>query len=227
MQILDAPDVPVWATAGRPGSPNSGYMGFNSTLGKLEVFDGSTWVTWPTPSGSGISLVSSLPGSPADGAECYYQSAAMVTAGMPPWHLRYRSGSSSSYKWEVIAGRAIRADVATSESVGSASFTNLTTTGPTIALPLAGDYDVEIGARMTAPSGLIAAMSYSIGATAAANADEMILDRTSGGNPSTTHRSMLKTGLSAVNLQAKYRTGGASVGVWEARYIKATPLRVG
>jgi hypothetical protein len=34
---------PTWTTAGRPASPIQGQVGFNTTLGILEVYNGSAW----------------------------------------------------------------------------------------------------------------------------------------------------------------------------------------
>ena len=34
---------PSWTTAGRPGSPVNGQMGWNSTLGQLEAWNGVNW----------------------------------------------------------------------------------------------------------------------------------------------------------------------------------------
>jgi hypothetical protein len=32
-----------WTTAGRPSSPSAGQMGFNTTLGAIETYNGSAW----------------------------------------------------------------------------------------------------------------------------------------------------------------------------------------
>lgn len=39
-----AANLPTWTTAGRPGSPAAGYAGFNTTLGAIEIYNGSAWV---------------------------------------------------------------------------------------------------------------------------------------------------------------------------------------
>ena len=38
--------LPVGTTAQRPASPVTGYMRFNSTLGYIEFYNGSSWVMW-------------------------------------------------------------------------------------------------------------------------------------------------------------------------------------
>lgn len=85
-----------------------------------------------------LDIVSALPGSPFDGQEIYFQSAAMATAGVV-WHLRYRAGGGA-YKWEFLGGPPIIATNTTAGTVSSnttpAAFTNT----PTITIPLLGDY---------------------------------------------------------------------------------------
>jgi hypothetical protein len=46
---------PSWTTAGRPASPATGQTGFNSTLGILETYNGTTWVNsnLPVPTSAG------------------------------------------------------------------------------------------------------------------------------------------------------------------------------
>lgn len=175
-------------------------------------------------------VVSSLPGSPSDGDEVYYQNAAMATAGIM-WHLRYRSAASGSYKWEVIGAEALMAEVAPQESYGSGvtSYGNLATAGPAITLPLAGDYIVEIGCIAYHDTTARAAwMSYQIGGTGASDNDGTYVY---AGATNTvyvpTFRPRMKTGLGAVTLTAKYRSDGSGIGTYAHRWIRATPVRVG
>ncbi|NBP03220.1 MAG: hypothetical protein EBU90_24605 [Proteobacteria bacterium] len=35
---------PTWTTAARPSSPTLGQVGLNTTIGTLEMYNGSTWV---------------------------------------------------------------------------------------------------------------------------------------------------------------------------------------
>ena len=37
-----------WTTAGRPGSPTAGQVGFNTSLNSLEQYTGSAWQTIPS-----------------------------------------------------------------------------------------------------------------------------------------------------------------------------------
>lgn len=168
--------------------------------------------------------VNSLPASPIDQQECIY--VVDATNGIK-WHLKYRSASASAYKWEYIGGAPLISEVLSSESTASGTYVNLTTTGPSVALPLAGDYIVEAGcfAKNTV-SGQELYMSYAIGGTGASDADRVATSSPSINRESTAYRKMKKTGLTAVTLTAKYRTGGGTA-TFEFRWMTATPIRVG
>lgn len=91
------------------------------------------------PATTGIPRVTSLPGSPVDGQEVYY--VADATNGVL-WHLRYNA-AGGSYKWEFVGGAGLQS--------GPSGFMTRTTTveaaltsGPTIVLPLKGEYHVYL-----------------------------------------------------------------------------------
>lgn len=89
-------------------------------------------------------FVSSLPSSAADGQEIYYQ--ADGTNGVI-WHLRYRSGSSSSYKWEFIGGppltSASNETTTTGVNISNVTWSSIDGNDPTLTVPLAGDYRIS------------------------------------------------------------------------------------
>ena len=98
-------------------------------------------------------LVTALPGSPVDGQQVFYQPTApfdgsnsMASLGRI-WHLRYRAASASAYKWEALAAAPL--------AVYDAAQVSTTATTPTtgqvgtnLTVPLAGDYEVVVGARL-------------------------------------------------------------------------------
>lgn len=96
--------------------------------------------------GSGIRVNTLTPGSGGipnpvpDGFEVVY--VASATDGVL-WHLRYNSGSASSYKWEYLGGPPLLHVVDTDQSTANAPFVDLSTIGPTLPAPLAGDYSAE------------------------------------------------------------------------------------
>jgi hypothetical protein len=167
--------------------------------------------------------VLALPTSPVDGQEVYY--VADSTNGVL-WHLRYNAASSSAYKWEVVGSTALLSEVATAEAVSSATYVNLATVGPTVTLPLAGDYVIEHGTEFdTSTSNIFAAQSYAIGATAAVDADFVELQASTGGTRVFGSRRQRRNALAATTLQAKYRTSGSVT--FSKRWLNATPVRVG
>jgi hypothetical protein len=77
-----------------------------------------------------------LPGAPVDGQEIFFQADANGTL----WHLRYRSGSGSSYKWEFVGGSRMHHEVLTAQTRSADTYADLGTVGPTLTTPLTGEY---------------------------------------------------------------------------------------
>jgi hypothetical protein len=173
--------------------------------------------------------VTTLPVAPIDGQEVYYVADA---ANGVIWHLRYSAGSSSAYKWEFVGGSPLSAEVLAGEVPANltGSFQALTTPGPSITLPLAGDYLVELEARVNLNAGSYCLMSYDIGATSAVDVDGVEWT-TSGATIDYEHghAQRLKTGLGAVALVCKYAPRGVAgqAPTFKNRRIFATPVRVG
>ena len=86
-------------------------------------------------------VTTSLPSSPVDGQECYF--VADATNGIV-WHLKYRSASASTHKWELVGGSHLYAGPLGSVS-STASFPIVITGGPSLTLPLPGDYQIDFG----------------------------------------------------------------------------------
>lgn len=170
-------------------------------------------------------FVAALPGTPADGDEVFFQTAAMATNGIA-WHLRYRAASTSAYKWEFVGGGPLYSEILTTETTTSATYVALATAGPDIALPLAGDYLVTVAAlAYNSTLGNISYMSYQIGATAAVDADAM---QTGMNVAQAMHvsRTQRRNGLTAVTLSARYRAE-AGTSTFLQRVLQAVPVRVG
>lgn len=146
------------------------------------------------------------------------------------WELSY--DGEGEYPWKKIGGPPLFAEVTANESRENTAYGALSTAGPSITLPLKGDYDIKVGAKVAAVGGeqTQAHMSYDIGATGAVDADSYSLagnvyaaNTTDGPSGSRLRR---KTGLTAVTLTAKYRTTKKGA-FWENRWISADPIRVG
>lgn len=192
---------------------------------------GPTGATGPTgPAGSAPARVSALPGSPTDGLEIYF--VVDATKGVL-WHLRYNAGSASAYKWEFVGGSDLSAEVLTGVQLVdvTGNFVALTASaGPSIALPLAGDYEIGLGARVNLSTATYCAMSYDIGGTGAVLTDA--LEWTSAGawvDYQSARFIKTKLALGAVTLTAKYANRGqpSQFGTFKDRRINARPIRVG
>ena len=172
----------------------------------------------------GSSTVTSLPGSPVDGQEVILTDS--LTAPTYRWRLQYESSTS---KWWFLGGTPLIVEVATNEGTSSGTYTALATAGPSIALPVAGDYDVEIGFAAQGSSGGRGAMSFDIGGTGAVDADACFggISVGGGGNAGSFARTRRLTGLTAVTLTAKYRTVDSSSPNFERRWMRVTPVKVG
>jgi hypothetical protein len=185
------------------------------------------------------SYATELPGNPLDGQEIYY--AADAANGVI-WHLRYRSGASGSYKWEYLGGPSMfSSPSAGDEGTASTAYVGLTTAGPSITVPLAGDYIIEFGSRAFLTSGTYvtaaANMAVKIGAAAVSDSDSIETWTASNGwgdffssnNTTNNARTLRKTGLTASTvLLAQYRTTHASsTANFRNRWMNVTPVRVG
>lgn len=115
-------------------------------------------------------LVTSLPGTPADGQEVYYVADA---ANGVLWHLRYRAAASGSFKWEYLGGTELyAANDASVTGITSAAY--IAPTGPmALTLPLAGDYMMTVMANTwNATAGFYNAyLSYAASGDSQATAD--------------------------------------------------------
>lgn len=167
--------------------------------------------------------VGTMPAVGEHGQEVVY---ATSTSGVN-WRFKYNAASASSYKWEFIGGAPIWAIVTTQQTTTSTSYTNLTTTGPQVTCPLAGDYFVHIGASIQATSGNAASMSYAIGASSAADAEAIyVYQSATTAIEASCFKENLKTGLAAATvLLTKYKTS-AGTGFFKDRTISILPVRV-
>jgi len=174
-------------------------------------------------------LVTALPGSPADGQEVIL--CDDVSNPTYQWRLRYVANKTSN-KWLFIGGAPIFSLVSTVGTTGSSAYVALASAGPSITVPVAGDYFVRIGCDCD-PAGAttIAMMSYDIGATGASDADTAMkgIGSTAGSAGWTTVASeRKKTGLAASTaLVAKYRTTSAVVVSFQNRWMSVQPVAVG
>lgn len=193
----------------------SKLSGYPSDGTKFLAGDG-TWKAAGTPT-----PVTTLPGSPANNQ----QTILTDSTSAPTWYwlLQY---NSTAAKWQFIGGSSIYAEVQTSETTTSTTYAALTTAGPSITVPNAGDYFVEIGMAASS-TGNLSYMSYDIGGTGAVDADavtEYGQNVTPGYSVS---RARKKTGLSASTaLTAKYKAITGNTSTFANRWMRVTPIQI-
>lgn len=93
-----------------------------------------------------------LPASPATGDLALLTDS--TTTPTYQWLLQYDGTITSAHKWRALSGVPLSAKIPTSgdagESLTNGSWSNLTTVGPTVTLPVAGLYLVRLGAYINA-----------------------------------------------------------------------------
>lgn len=176
----------------------------------------------------GLNVVTVLPPDPYDGQEVIY--APDAGSGIY-WRLKYVIGQPAGKRWVFLGGAPLinQADGA----VGTASTGYVTLAGgPSVLLPLFGDYRIAHGARIfNNTAGFATTMSYAIGA-AAANDNDAVDNygaAVAGGatNAANNARTKRKDDIPAGStVAANYKVAGGT-GTFEKRWIEATPVRVG
>jgi hypothetical protein len=198
-----------------------------ATTDQVIAWNGSTWAA--ADGGASVARGTTLPVSPADDEE--YILVDSTTAPTYAWRFRYDTAVSGSNKWEFVGGAPAFDLVATAESTTSTSYTNLSTTGPSIVVPRAGEYLIAHGAFIDKTGGTLGTgyMSYAIGATAAAEADRITMETGDAGTtPSASlTRTNLKTFAASDDIVAKYKvTSGPDTFAYSERWMTILPVRV-
>lgn len=199
-------------------------------MATLKYWDGSAWVTLL---GGVPPFVTSLPVSPVDGQEVYYQ----ADAGAPGiiWHLRYRAASPSLDKWECLGGAPLHASVDAAETTAATAFTGTqpATAGPSITLPIPGTYDITVMANLAtaAISGNAALVSFLAGGTAAQDlwAAQVTTPAAVVTNADVSKTTRLGLGTGQLAIVSKYRSSLGSPGTVTVgrRRLIITPVAFG
>lgn len=174
-----------------------------------------------------IVMGTALPASAVDGDQFILVDS--TTAPTYAWLLQYVAAKSSN-KWQFIGGSQISAEVGIGETTASTSYAALTTAGPSIAIPVAGDYYVAVGymnnTQATAQG--LGYMSYDIGGTGASDNDaaNSLSLSTTQAELVNAFRRRKKTGLTAVTLTAKYKTTAGTHG-FSNRWMEVIPIAIG
>lgn len=175
----------------------------------------------------GSTIGTSFPTNPTPGDGYIY--VADSTNGVL-WQFRFYKPAGATGYWAFVGGPPLYAEVATSESTTSGSYTDLTTVGPTITLPFAGNYRIDFGAAiLPTAAGSAGAIGLSIGGSGIASGDAAMGTATTG-SPATNYmhvsRSRVKTSLAATTVKAKYISFFAAATItYQDRWIAVTPVK--
>lgn len=145
------------------------------------------------------------------------------------WEFVYDPAGVGSPPWYFIGGAPMYAEVVAQQgTTTTANYVALATAGPTLSLPaIAGDFDIEIGARLNNSSANAGGlMSYDIGATGALDADSINFLEGATNMFLNLVRSRRKTGLAASQtITSKYKALLGGTANFEVRWMKITPVR--
>lgn len=176
-------------------------------------------------------IVTSLPAAPYDGQEIYLQTAAMLTAGTPPWCFRYNATwTTNAYKWESIGFNAATSHVEATETVNNSAYSDAATVGPVVALPAPGlyAYDFTVGWAGNSAAGQVILAAVDIpGVTIGDGAQSGRHQAYAASASGMINRNVPPTfvATTAGNATLKYRSGG-SMSLF-ARTLTARPVRIG
>lgn len=208
-------------TTGNPnnlvGGQNASMVDVQGPFVDLKTFLNNRIAAIPT-------LVSSLPVGPADGQEIYY--LADAAAGVV-WHLRYRSASGSTYKWEFVGGSPIVKPSTASDNTTSTSFVNATN-GPSVTPPLAGEYLLEasfVGNHSAAGGGIQYGVSQ--GGVDLGKPAVIAVSAQAGQNMAITGLQAEPQALTATAITSRIKANNAGTATFSFKAIKLTPVRVG
>jgi hypothetical protein len=169
-------------------------------------------------------LVTSLPSNAIDGQEVRY--LADNTNGII-WNLRYRAGSSSTYKWEYIGGNPLFDFETASVSTTSGSFTSIAGDNLSVPIPLVGEYDVEIHALGSNNAGAFYWWLICPFGCSYPTSDQRgirVGSQSAGAYTTGSHRSRVP--LTVGTLTAQYRQAAGGTMTVAERSFTVTPIRV-
>lgn len=215
-----ADDSHMWVLGAPAASGSAGPPGPAGPAGPT----GPTGATGPTgPAGGSAPLVGALPGSPTDGQECYF--LADATAGIV-WHLRYRAASASANKWELVGGDPLVSGPLGSLTTASAALVALTG-GPSVTVPLAGEY--LVGAEcffqhLIANPADMAATIMNNGASTAYGGRFIVTGQYGGGFSSVLPARISLAAAAVLTLAVSTNSGGNAA--FTSGLISAVPIRV-
>ena len=217
-----------------PGVPGIAGRTYRSADGGVDLDLGTSWVTLKPGS---FAVLPTLSGNASDGLdegmEILFQTAAMATALVGPWRLRYDSTLSGTSKWKVLAadpwyagGGDATAVAATSASPTWGDFSDV---GPTIALPVLGDYVIRFGAALTCGGTTPDAMNVTPVATGLTPSIANMISCWNTAATAAVDLGGLSSTVKAAGISGTLKLQHTKSGTGSAkrRYVEAVPLRLG
>lgn len=167
--------------------------------------------------------------TPEDGDEVYLEVDS--TNGIY-WHLRYRSASGSSYKWEFLGGPALASAIATSETTASTSYVDLSTAGPSVVAPRAGEYEIVLGALIRVNTGNASNGQYAgyaaakLGSASTSDADAvLLLAECATESQTNVERTFPATLAASDTVKVQYKASAGTMGAIYRR-VSIRPVRI-
>lgn len=200
----------------------------------MQAYVKTTWVEDVTPTNAAnltnletgvflasAPLVTTLPSPPVDGQECNY--LADATNGVI-WHFVYRSASG---KWHFTGGGALYSNVDSNSVPNGSAWGNYG--GPSIVVPLPGDYEVTIGGRSIndlGAGGNNIIQSYTVGGSTPLSPDGNDLYTPTAQAAIQQSNTRIKTAVAGATIAERVSTNAGNAGI-SARFLRVTPRRVG
>lgn len=162
-----------------------------------------------------------LPPAPVDGQDYFYVADA---GNNIVWHMKWRAAAS---RWVYVGGPPLYANVDANEAgTATAAYQDLATIGPTVTVPVAGDYMVDM--RSNGGGGTVTnwVVGLSVnGAAVVANEDMVATVPTTGGQIQFASRLLRRVGVpAAATLRMRYNPGSAVVVSWSRRSLAVHPV---
>lgn len=173
----------------------------------------------------GPPTVSTLPTSPIDGQEVYYQNATLAGMGRR-WHLSYNASSAHASKWEYVGGRPWISAVQ-----GTIAITPLSTynaiTGQQFTVPVNGVYEMEYGSGILNGNNASMSMVVAWWAGGVQTSARMSTVNTAGMNDYTMVSSFSPDATVAAGAVMEMRMFSASSASIYLPWMRVYPVRMG
>src|SRR5215831_2481900 len=166
-----------------------------------------------------------LPASPVSG-----QIAVLVDSTTNPtyqWMFRYNASSSSAYKWECIGGSRVLSEVLAQEAIVNSGFGGLTTPGPQIVVPRAGEYEMNYGASTNMAGSQYGILTLKLCGNAIAASEHVYMYPPASPAEISVSRTIKRTLLASDTVLMQYSSSSGTITAnFRNRFLALRPVRV-